>query len=67
MTIIDKREIAVPDANRQVGNDIISRRGFPVGPHRHHRMIARMVVRIANERVQAHAPEQFGRIRLRLR
>ena len=57
-----KREVAALETNRHVWHEVVSRRELPVIVHRNHCVVARMIVGITDQGIEAHASEQFGRI-----
>ena len=55
------RQVAPLHADRHGRRQVISRREAPVGSAREHRMVARVIVDIGDQRVEAHSAEQLGR------
>ena len=60
------REITALKTDLRPWRQVIGRREFPAIIHRDRRVIAGMVVRVGNQRVEAHPAEKYGCIDFRL-
>ena len=60
-------QIAVLNAHRHRGGEIVGRRELPLSLLREDRVIARMIIEIRDERVEADAVEQFSGVAFRIR